>query len=87
MWALKFTSEIKDHTHHYCLYSCPVLQYITKAYLVCAIALTDWNPYLNFKYKNCWKPPSSSEIILTNISFRVLSVLSLKWQMVNRKTL
>ena len=25
---------------------------------------------LNLKYKNCWKPPWSSEIILTNITFR-----------------
>ena len=26
--------------------------------------------YLNFEYKNCWKPPWSSEIILTKIAFR-----------------
>ena len=25
---------------------------------------------LNLKYKNCWKPPWSSEIILKNITFR-----------------
>ena len=32
----------------------------------------DWNPksYLILKYKNCWKTPWSSEIILTNTTFR-----------------
>ena len=47
-WALMFTDEkfmskirieIKDHEHHICLYSCPVLQCLTMAYYVCCIAL------------------------------------------------
>ena len=48
--ALKFTAEkimsknwkkkIKDHMLHFCPYSCPVLQCITKVYLACSIAPT-----------------------------------------------
>ena len=36
---LKIGKEIKDHMHHFCQYSCPVLQRITKAYFACSIAL------------------------------------------------
>ena len=36
---LKIGKEIKDHMHHFCPYSCPVLQCITKAYFACSIAL------------------------------------------------
>ena len=30
--SIKIGKEIKDHVHHYCPYSCPVLQCITRAY-------------------------------------------------------
>ena len=33
----KIGKEIKVHIYHFCLYSCPVLQCTTKAYLVCSI--------------------------------------------------
>ena len=38
--CLKIGKKIKDHTHHFCSYSCPVLQCITKGYLACSIAPT-----------------------------------------------
>ena len=53
LWTSKFTAKkympnnwkkkIKDHTHHFCPYSCPVLQCIIKTYLACSIALTRKN--------------------------------------------
>ena len=45
--------KIKDHTHHFCPYSCPVLQYIIKTYLACSIVLTRQNDIIvkkNLKY-------------------------------------
>ena len=47
LWALKFTAQkimlknwkkIRDYMHHFCPYSCPVIQCVTKAYLEYSIA-------------------------------------------------